>query len=225
MSWRNVWAYYQTETPGIFGGSGYRLHYLTRYLRPGQRVLNVGIGGGVLERLAHERGVDIHTLDPDWASLRHHASENCSHLVVGRLEEIPFAADSLDAVVVSEVLEHLTPDAMRRALREISRVLRPGGRVIGTVPCEENLVDGTVACPHCGEVFHKVGHLQSFSAATMSRALSECFPKPKCFERAFMAKARVGWRERSVDFIRNYLVLTGILTRDKQLVFLGRKAP
>jgi hypothetical protein len=38
-----------------------------------------------------------------------------------------------------------------------------------------------------------------------------------------MAKAYVGWKEKIVDAIRNFLVLSGVLTRDKQLVFRGWK--
>lgn len=223
MTQGKIWSYYQTQAPETFAGSGFRLNYLARMLSAGQRVLNIGIGGAILEREARRRGVDIHTLDPDWASLHGHAPEGISRLVAGRLEALPFASSSFDAVIVSEVLEHLTPDIMRLALSEISRTLVPGGRIIGTVPCEENLVENTFACPHCGEVFHKVGHQQSFDASGIVHALDEFFVAPKCFERAFMAKAVVGWKERAIDLVRNVLVLSGILTRDKQLVFSGRK--
>jgi hypothetical protein len=112
---------------------------------------------------------------------------------------------------------------MQRALEEIRRVLVPGGQIIGTVPCEENLSDNMAVCPHCGEVFHRVGHLQSFDAERMSLALSTYFEKPECFERAFMAKAQVGWKVKIIDLIRNFLVLSGLLTREKHLVFRGRK--
>ncbi|HJV93664.1 MAG TPA: class I SAM-dependent methyltransferase [Azonexus sp.] len=223
MTQGKIWSYYQTQAPETFAGSGFRLNYLARRLRTGERVLNVGIGGGLFEREARQRGVDIHTLDPDWASLHSHAPEGISRLVAGRLETLPFASNTFDAIVVSEVLEHLTPAVMRQALSEISRVLVPGGRIIGTVPCEENLLENTFACPHCGEVFHKVGHQQSFDAAGIVCALEEFFTAPRCWQRAFMAKPVAGWQERSIDLIRNALVLSGILTRDKQLVFSGRK--
>jgi SAM-dependent methyltransferase len=223
MRQEKIWAYFQSETPEIFRGSGYRLNYLARYLRSGQRILNVGIGGAVLERCAKNKGVDIYSLDPDWKSLSNYTADNISHLAAGRLEGIPFADNTFDAVVVSEVLEHLTPEVMYRALQEIRRVLIPGGQIIGTVPCDENLAEATVVCPHCGEVFHKVGHLQSFDVTSMLEVLEQFFVTPSCFERAFMAKENVGWKELSVDLLRNILVRAGVLTRDKQLVFRGRK--
>ena len=108
-------------------------------------------------------------------------------------------------MVVSEVLEHLTNEIMRLALAEIRRVLVPDGEIIGTVPCEENLGDGMVICPHCGEIFHKVGHCQSFSSRTMARELERYFERVECFERAFMAKSEVGWKEQTVDLVRNFL--------------------
>lgn len=224
MSQQKIWTYYQTETPEIFRGSGFRLAYLARLLRPGQLVLNVGIGGGIFERHARGQGAIAHTLDPDWGSLHNHVDERISHLVAGRLENIPFATATFDAVIVSEVLEHLTPEVMRIALSEICRVLVAGGQIIGTVPYNENLGDGRVVCPHCGEVFHKVGHMQSFDAARMSRELGAYFEAPICFERAFMAKATIGWKERMIDLVRNGLVRAGILTREIHLVFRGRKA-
>jgi SAM-dependent methyltransferase len=47
-------------------------------------------------------------------------------------DAIPVVDDSFDAVVICEVLEHLwEPD---KVLREIARVLRPGGHVLATIP-------------------------------------------------------------------------------------------
>jgi glycosyltransferase involved in cell wall biosynthesis/ubiquinone/menaquinone biosynthesis C-methylase UbiE len=224
-SYQKVWSYYQTVTPETFRGSAFRLHYLTHYLKRGQRVLNVGIGGGFFERFCRQTGVNVFSIDPDWMSLHNHLDENRFKLIVGKLENLPFADDAFDAVVVSEILEHLTPVSTLSALQEIRRVLAPEGQIIGTVPCEENLSDGVVMCPGCGEVFHKVGHLQSFGTVTMSALLRTVFPYAHCFERAFMAKATVGLRESAIGLIRNFLVLTGLLTREKHVVFRAKKAP
>lgn len=49
-------------------------------------------------------------------------------------EKLPFAANSFDYVTCVEVLEHLPPDSRPAAFREMHRVLRPGGRLILTVP-------------------------------------------------------------------------------------------
>ena len=47
-------------------------------------------------------------------------------------EDLPFDSESFDLVVLSEVMEHLR--FPQKALREVARVLRPAGRLIGSVP-------------------------------------------------------------------------------------------
>ena len=52
------------------------------------------------------------------------------------LESVTFSDESFDLVITQEVLEHLFKPEL--ALREISRVLRPGGAHIFTVPVFKN---------------------------------------------------------------------------------------
>jgi SAM-dependent methyltransferase len=59
--------------------------------------------------------------------------------VVGDVEEgLPFEDDSFDRVIAIHVLEHLRN--LPAALDEISRVLRPGGRLAIVIPCEGGLL-------------------------------------------------------------------------------------
>src|SRR5439155_9671254 len=53
-------------------------------------------------------------------------------LYQGDVSAMPFAGASFDKVILSEVLEHLDDDAA--ALREVRRVLRPGGVLAISVP-------------------------------------------------------------------------------------------
>jgi SAM-dependent methyltransferase len=53
------------------------------------------------------------------------------------IQALPFRAGVFDAVKATEVLEHV-PD-VARALRECGRVLRPGGRLVATVPFLERV--------------------------------------------------------------------------------------
>jgi SAM-dependent methyltransferase len=48
---------------------------------------------------------------------------------VASVEQLPFADATVDVVVSSLVMHHLAPEVLARAVREIRRVLKPGGRV------------------------------------------------------------------------------------------------
>jgi predicted SAM-dependent methyltransferase len=67
-------------------------------------------------------------------------------------------AHSFDVAIMSEVLEHLGERELVDSLGEVQRVLRPGGRFIGTVPARENLSAAMVVCSHCAERFHRWRH-------------------------------------------------------------------
>jgi SAM-dependent methyltransferase len=52
----------------------------------------------------------------------------------GSAYHLPFKPNTFDCIIISEVLEHLRDD--ERALRELSRVLKPGGTLAASVPRE-----------------------------------------------------------------------------------------
>src|SRR5437870_380847 len=136
-----IWEYYQNECPESFDGSYSRLRFLVERIKAPATVLNIGCGAGFFEQFALERGLDIHSLDPSERSIAElRARLNLGEKAqVGYIQKIPFPDSEFDAVVVSEVLEHLTPEITRQGLEDIRRVLKPSGRVIGTVPHRENL--------------------------------------------------------------------------------------
>jgi SAM-dependent methyltransferase len=102
-------------------------------LTPGMALLDIGCGPGSITAGLARAVAPGHTigLDPDADALAtartSHAASNLAFRG-GRAEELPFADASFDAVFAHAVLQHLDDPA--QALREASRVLRPGG-VIG----------------------------------------------------------------------------------------------
>lgn len=110
-----------------------RLDRLARSLPlgPSSRVLDLGAGSGVvagalLDRFAVERLV---LLDAQWGMLRRarHRLEGNIEFVVAVAEALPFIDDGFDIVLLVTVLGEV--DDADRALREVRRVLRPGGVV------------------------------------------------------------------------------------------------
>jgi SAM-dependent methyltransferase len=114
-------------------------------LVPGERLLDLGSGGGRHAFEAMRRGARVTALDYDATNLKDVAAvagamleagevayDQWAGVVNGDALALPFPDDAFDRVIVSEVLEHIWDD--ERVLSEIARVLRPGGRVAATVP-------------------------------------------------------------------------------------------
>jgi SAM-dependent methyltransferase len=105
-------------------------------LRSGAKVLDAGCGSGrTLEELEGYGEVYGIELDPDAAELA--ISRGRGDVRVGRLEELPWEADTFDLITCLDVLEH-TPDD-RATLRELRRVCKPGGWLLLTVPAYQAL--------------------------------------------------------------------------------------
>lgn len=103
-------------------------------LRDGERVLDCGCGMGFyLMAMSRLRRLDLVGLDLNAGRLRWAQREGVpAALVCGDICRLPFADASFDKVLLSEVLEHLADD--RRALRELYRILKPGGILAISVP-------------------------------------------------------------------------------------------
>lgn len=95
-------------------------------LTAGCAVMSVGSGGetGLLVKaICEARGIELVEVDIDPARRPD---------VVADLCDLPFGAGSFDGVLVLEVMEHVArPD---EAVRQVQRVLRPGGKLVWSTP-------------------------------------------------------------------------------------------
>ena len=109
------------------------LGYLDRYAGSGargRRVLDVGCGAGnMMHHLAHYGevvGVDMYSKALEVAQQRGLSVQE------GSADDLPFEADSFDIVTLLDVVEHVPNE--HGVFSECRRVLKPGGKLIVTVP-------------------------------------------------------------------------------------------
>jgi SAM-dependent methyltransferase len=128
---------YRAMRPG-WRSSGDQLEALVRgHLTPESRVLDLGCGrGGVVELFWREVKVAA-GLDPDTASLAGHRAPGMP-VIRGVGEGLPFVSESFDLIVCLWVLEHLKEPLT--TIREVQRVLRPGGHFVFVTPNLSNPV-------------------------------------------------------------------------------------
>lgn len=105
---------------------------LDRHRLPTGRCLDVGCGVGTLSALLRERGGDWTFLEPDADAAREAEALLGSPVVHGTLEAQRFPAQSFTLLTTFDVLEHV-PD-VGAFLREVTRVLAPGGWFLATTP-------------------------------------------------------------------------------------------
>ena len=223
-----IWEHFQNEGIESFGGAYPRLQYLAHRLQPKERVLNVGVGSGAFEKIAVERKIEIWSLDPNERAVmalreRLGLGERAQQ---GRSQNLPFENEQFDAVVMSEVLEHLDELARDQSLLEVKRVLKAGGRLIGTVPARERLEDSHVVCPNCEHHFHRWGHQLAFDVQLMNSTLSRHFEVERVEERFFNEWHSAPWRRRIGGLIKKFLSWRGLGTYGtaRNIFFIARKS-
>ena len=150
-----------------------RLTAIVRHLRlrPQERVLDLGCGSGWLATLCAEAGARVVACDiaPAGVAAARARYPQSGSFVVGDAYAVGLTSNVADVIVLSEVLEHL--DDIPTALGELKRLLRPGGRVMVTVPNRETIVRHL--CIHCNRLTPANAHLHSFASTALAATLEE----------------------------------------------------
>lgn len=95
-----------------------------------RHILDLGCAGGFMSEAMANKGALVTGIDPSAKAIavaRQHAQENGLSISydIGVGEALPYVAENFDIVLCVDVLEHV--DDLDVVIREVSRVLRPGG--------------------------------------------------------------------------------------------------
>lgn len=172
-------------------------------LRPAERVLDLGCGFGRHAFAAARAGAATVALDAGADEVRDVRAMFAAMVVEGELDPessraavvrgdalaLPFADGVFDRVVASEVLEHIVDD--QAAMRELARVLCPGGAMAVTVPSAgPELVNWLLS-----DAYHDVpgGHVRIYRRTTLVRRLAAAGLEPIGRHRAHALHSPYWW--------------------------------
>jgi len=137
-------------------------------LAPGMRVLDVGCGWGYGSWWARSLGCAVTGIDLGLDQLRWARAtldpEGALGFVNGNAASLPYRDGSFDRVVSVETMEHVFRPDRPQVMRELARVLKPGGRIALSTPNPESPIE-------------RVKQLAVRWPALRRRLPSSCFPE------------------------------------------------
>jgi SAM-dependent methyltransferase len=196
----------------------------------GERVLDMGCGGGRHAFALYKKGAHVVALDLDAAELKDVAgmfaalepevpAGATAQAIRGSAYELPFADNSFDKVIAAEILEHLPEDT--KAMAELARVLKPGGLIAVTVP----RWGPEKVCWALSDEYHanEGGHIRIYEGSQLRERLTKTGLKLRGGHHAHALHAPYWWIKCAVGVNKNEHPL--VTAYHRLLVWDMMKAP
>lgn len=174
---------------------------------PGERILDMGCGGGRHAFALYRLGANVVALDMDEKELADVAAMfeamaqegeapvgATATAVRGNAYSLPFEDNSFDKIIAAEVMEHLPEDTL--AMAELTRVLKPGGVIAVSVPrwLPEKV------CWALSDEYHEVegGHVRIYRGDLLKERLTQTGLEPLADHHAHGLHAPYWWLKCAV---------------------------
>lgn len=197
------------------------IKFVKRYIPLTGNILDYGCGPGFLIEKLLQDGRSCWGLD---------SVESNVKIIESKFNGHPhfkgaFHADTLpttipdgmfDTVFLIETIEHLLPDELPLIVNELNRITKTGGHLIITTPNNENLDANKVMCPNCGNIFHHMQHVNSWTVNSLSNLMSQAgFKRVICTATTFRPRTIGGFYKQLTDAITRHT--------SQNLIYLGEK--
>lgn len=131
-------------------------------LPPSGPLFDVGGGNGFVARGLQNAGIPVVLVEPGKMGVKNARQRGIKYILCSTLEQAHFLPDSLPAVGLFDVLEHISDDSA--FLRTVRNLLTPGGRLYLTVPAYQWLWSGED---------ETAGHYRRYSLSSLRRAIDQ----------------------------------------------------
>jgi 2-polyprenyl-3-methyl-5-hydroxy-6-metoxy-1,4-benzoquinol methylase len=136
-----------------------RYERLKERVAAGDRLLDVGSGGGFFNHIMQRVGLEVHGIEPNFGFGSYAIDELDVPTTIGFIQDAGLAPHSFDFVTINHVLEHLEDPC--QVLTQLAGLLKPEGILVVEVPN----VEATYHAP--GNLFH-LGHLYNFNPENLA---------------------------------------------------------
>ncbi|WP_106848700.1 class I SAM-dependent methyltransferase [Blastococcus sp. Marseille-P5729] len=200
-------------------------------LEPGMQLIDVGCGQGRHSFEAYRRGAHVTAFDMNESDLAEVETmfgamevegqagpQATAKIQAGDARNMPFADDTFDRVIASEILEHIHEDDA--VIAELFRITKPGGLLAVTVP--RNWPERV--CWKLSDEYHEVegGHIRIYRASELVDKLKKAGFEPYGRHHAHALHAPYWWLKCAVGVDRENLATRAY---HKLLVWDMMKAP
>lgn len=131
-----------------------------------------------------------------------------------------YETDFFDMVFLIETIEHLTDTYLHATLKEIHRILKPGGFIVITTPNDEDLAKTFVHCADCGATFHHMQHIRSWNVDNLGKLMQDfAFRTQICSAVNIQWYCKNGFAHIMMDKLKNVFRSA----KPANLVYIGSK--